>query len=76
MGAGVDAKCGISELMVFVAALVAGTGCSLTSKIMLDMKATGMDGDEEKFQVLRLCGVASEKLCFLQYSPICDFINI
>lgn len=52
MGAGVDAKCGMSELMVFIAALIAGTGCSLTSKLMLDMKGVGMDGEEEKFQVL------------------------
>ena len=51
MGAGVDAKCGLSELFVFIAALVAGTGCSLTSKIMLDMTAVGMSGEVEKFQV-------------------------
>jgi hypothetical protein len=51
MGAGVDAKCGLSELLVFAAALIAGTGCSLTSKIMLDMTAVGMDGEVEKFQV-------------------------
>lgn len=54
MGAGVNAKCGLTELLVFVAALVAGTGCSLTSKIMLDMKAVGLDGEEEKFQVSKV----------------------
>lgn len=50
MGAGHDAKCGFNELLVFLAALIAGTGCSLTSKIMLDMTAVGMDGEVEKFQ--------------------------
>lgn len=51
MGAGVDAKCGMSELLVFAAALIAGTGCSLTSKLMLDMTAIGLSGETEKFQV-------------------------
>ena len=35
--------------MVFIAALVAGTCCSLTSKIMLDMESIGMTGEHEKF---------------------------
>jgi hypothetical protein len=34
---------------VFLAALVAGTGCSLTSKIMLDMESVGITGEVEKF---------------------------
>ncbi|CAE7689493.1 SLC35F6, partial [Symbiodinium microadriaticum] len=33
----------------FLAALIFGTGCSLTSKVMLDMEAVGMDGQMEKF---------------------------
>lgn len=33
MAGGSNAKCGITELTIFVLALVAGTGCSLTSKV-------------------------------------------
>jgi len=50
MGAGHNADCGFPERVVFILALVAGTGCSLTSKIMLDMEAVGMTGEVEKFQ--------------------------
>jgi drug/metabolite transporter (DMT)-like permease len=34
---------------VFVVALIAGTGCSIISKILLDMKSIGIAGEQEKF---------------------------
>jgi hypothetical protein len=37
------------ELILFIAALIAGTACSLTSKVMLDMKAIGLSGKVENF---------------------------
>eukprot|EP00604_Paraphysomonas_vestita_P000693 CAMPEP_0174824404 /NCGR_PEP_ID=MMETSP1107-20130205/33975_1 /TAXON_ID=36770 /ORGANISM="Paraphysomonas vestita, Strain GFlagA" /LENGTH=288 /DNA_ID=CAMNT_0016051569 /DNA_START=20 /DNA_END=883 /DNA_ORIENTATION=- len=49
MAGGHSSKCGFSELLVFLFALVAGTGCSLTSKMMLNMESTGMTGETEKF---------------------------
>lgn len=45
-----SAQCGLSHVVVFVAALVAGTGCSLTSKILLSMKSIDMDGNEAAFE--------------------------
>ena len=42
--------CGTAEILVFCLALVAGTGCSLTSKFLLDMRSTGMDGEDKKFE--------------------------
>mmetsp|Transcript_10090 Transcript_10090/g.15285 ORF Transcript_10090/g.15285 Transcript_10090/m.15285 type:complete len:456 (+) Transcript_10090:88-1455(+) len=49
MAGGHASTCGIPELIVFVAALVAGTGCSLTSKVLLDMQSVGITGEMEKF---------------------------
>uniref|UniRef100_A0A7S3JU33 EamA domain-containing protein n=1 Tax=Aureoumbra lagunensis TaxID=44058 RepID=A0A7S3JU33_9STRA len=43
-------SCGFGELGVFIGALVAGTGCSLFSKVMLSMKAVGKEGTVESFQ--------------------------
>jgi len=42
--------CGLPEIIVFILALVAGTGCSLTSKVLLEMESVGMDGEEKKFE--------------------------
>lgn len=41
--------CGLMELLLFSGALVAGTGCSLTSKVLLSMKSHGMTGQVENF---------------------------
>lgn len=41
--------CGFGEISVFLAALVGGTACSLTSKVLLTMKGTGMTGELEDF---------------------------
>ncbi|KAJ1451013.1 hypothetical protein M885DRAFT_621184 [Pelagophyceae sp. CCMP2097] len=53
MAAGVEGgepTCGTLEFLVFLGALVAGTGCSLCSKMLLDMKAVGLSGQVEPFQ--------------------------
>jgi hypothetical protein len=41
--------CNLSSFLVFIFALVAGTCCSLTSKVMLSMKSTGITGEVENF---------------------------
>lgn len=38
-----------TKVCIFLAALVFGTGCSLTSKILLELKAIGASGEEETF---------------------------
>jgi drug/metabolite transporter (DMT)-like permease len=42
-------KFGWPEAMIFIFALIGGTLCSLSSKIMLTMKGIGMTGEEENF---------------------------
>jgi hypothetical protein len=42
-------KCGPAEAFVFIAALVCGTGCSLTSKLLLGIEAVGQDGEPATF---------------------------
>jgi drug/metabolite transporter (DMT)-like permease len=42
-------KAGFAEMAVFCAALVAGTACSLTSKVMLSLKSVGITGEVEDF---------------------------
>jgi hypothetical protein len=42
-------KCGLTELVIFVAALVCGTACSISSKTMMQMHSTGISGKEEIF---------------------------
>jgi hypothetical protein len=49
MAGGHSTQCGLAALLVFVAALIAGTACSLTSKVMLSMKSVGLSGKEEDF---------------------------
>ncbi len=44
-----EATCGLLELLLFSGALVAGTACSLTSKILLSMQSVGMTGETEDF---------------------------
>ena len=48
-GATQEGGCSISKLLVFLAALTAGTICSLSSKILLSMKSTGITGEVEDF---------------------------
>jgi hypothetical protein len=51
-GGGPDAtkKCGLFELLVFIAAIVFGTMCSILSKTMMSLHGEGMSGESEQFQ--------------------------
>ena len=49
MGHGGANNCGLNELIIFCLAIVAGTGSSITSKVMLDLESIGLDGTMEKF---------------------------
>ena len=42
-------KCGLTELLVFIAAIVSGTICSIMSKSMMSLYAEGITGDVELF---------------------------
>lgn len=44
-----EGGCNLTKLFMFLAALVAGTVCSLSSKMLLSMKSTGMTGEVEDF---------------------------
>jgi hypothetical protein len=46
---GKNKKFGFPEATIFIFALVGGTLCSLTSKVLLTMKGIGMTGEEENF---------------------------
>ena len=43
-------KCGLLELIVFIAAIVAGTACSILSKTMMGLQAEGITGEVETFE--------------------------
>ena len=49
MAAGHGRGCGLTEFLVFIGALIFGTACSLTSKILLEMKSVGLTGEVENF---------------------------
>ncbi len=49
MASGHGGGCGLAELIVFIMALVFGTACSLTSKVLLQMKSVGLTGELENF---------------------------
>jgi hypothetical protein len=40
-------KCGLAELLVFLAAIVAGTACSILSKTMMQLHGEGITGEQE-----------------------------
>lgn len=42
-------KCGLYELLIFLAAVVTGTCCSICSKTMMQLHSTGVSGDQELF---------------------------
>ncbi len=44
-----SSECNYNQVLVFLGALVAGTICSLTSKILLHVKGKGLSGEEEAF---------------------------
>ena len=43
-------KCGLTELLIFLAAIICGTGCSICSKTMMELRGEGITGEEEVFQ--------------------------
>jgi len=45
----VPKKCGLMELLIFLAAIVSGTACSICSKTMMDLHGVGMTGATEPF---------------------------
>ena len=47
--AGSTHKCGLLELLIFVAAIVCGTACSICSKTMMQLRGVGMTGNDEQF---------------------------
>ena len=42
-------KCGLTELLIFVAAIICGTACSICSKTMMGLHGEGITGETEKF---------------------------
>lgn len=42
-------KCGLTELLVFIAAIISGTICSIMSKNMMSLHAEGITGEIELF---------------------------
>ena len=42
-------KCGLTELLLFLAAIVAGTACSICSKTMMELRGIGINNTEEIF---------------------------
>lgn len=49
-GNGAVTKCGMLELIIFVAAIVTGTACSICSKTMMELHAVGIHGELELFE--------------------------
>jgi multidrug transporter EmrE-like cation transporter len=43
-------KCGLTELLIFIAAILSGTACSICSKTMMELRGEGITGEEEVFQ--------------------------
>lgn len=43
-------KCGLAELLIFIAAILSGTACSICSKTMMELRGEGITGEEEVFQ--------------------------
>jgi drug/metabolite transporter (DMT)-like permease len=48
-GSGSSKKCGMYELLIFMAAIVTGTCCSICSKTMMQLHSTGITGETEDF---------------------------
>lgn len=43
-------KCGLTEVLIFLGAIVSGTACSICSKLMMQLRGIGLDGTEEVFE--------------------------
>jgi hypothetical protein len=46
----INKKCGLFELIVFIAAIVFGTACSILSKTMMSLHGEGKTGEIEQFE--------------------------
>jgi len=51
-GSGNDSqkRCGLTQVLIFVAAIASGTACSLCSKLMMELQSVGMTGRTEVFE--------------------------
>lgn len=49
MGGSVTKKCGLTEQIIFVLAILSGTACSICSKVMMQLKGEAMGGEIEVF---------------------------
>ena len=43
-------KCGLTEVVIFLLAILAGTACSICSKTMMELRSVGITGEVEIFQ--------------------------
>ena len=48
-GGSATTSCGLYEVLIFCAAIITGTACSISSKTMMSLHGEGMDGDWEQF---------------------------
>lgn len=48
-GTAMTNKCGLTEILIFIAAIITGTACSICSKTMMDLHGIGMTGEVEPF---------------------------
>ncbi|KAI2502080.1 hypothetical protein MHU86_12399 [Fragilaria crotonensis] len=48
-GTATTKKCGLLEMLIFLAAIVTGTACSICSKTMMSLTGIGLEGDVESF---------------------------
>jgi hypothetical protein len=42
-------KCGLTQVLIFIAAIICGTGCSICSKTMMGLSGEGLSGTTEPF---------------------------
>lgn len=42
-------QCGLTELLIFLAAIITGTACSICSKTMMDLEGVGLNGEIQPF---------------------------
>jgi hypothetical protein len=64
-------KCGLFELLVFIAAIVTGTACSILSKTMMQLQGEGMTNEQEsEFHMrARLKRCLYDFFCYFDSSP-------
>ena len=60
-------KCGMLELLVFIAAIICGTACSICSKNMMQLHAVGMTGEVEQFSKPLFQTFGTYGVCFCMH---------